>query len=105
MSLKFDKKTGSLMEPVITDVLKFVSITGDVRDANDEETLLFETENIDSSLVVSNIDIFLKNAIKDRTNPRKYMHCPFCKKDLIGIPIRSGSKIINVCTKCNKSWV
>jgi len=105
MSLKFDKKTGSLMEPVITDILRFVSITGDVRDAMDEETLLFEAENIDATLVVSNINIFLKNAIKDRTNPRKHMYCPFCKKEVIGVPIRSESKIINVCTVCEKSWI
>ena len=105
MALKFDEKTGSIMEPVITDRLKFVSAVGDIREATDEETLLYEEENIDATLSISNINIFIKNAIYDRTNPREYKLCPKCKKEQICVPIRHKSKIINVCTICEDSWI
>ncbi len=105
MALKFDEKTGSIMEPVIKDKLKFVSITGEVRYAKDDETLLFEMENVNATLSISNIHIFIKNAIEDRANPREYKKCPACKKEQICVPIRHESKIINVCSVCKESWI
>lgn len=105
MALKFDEKTGSLMEPIITDTLKFISVTGEIIDAKDEETLLYESENIDTTLSLSNVSVFIKNALSDRTNPRDYILCQKCEKMQVCVLIRHDSKKIRVCTKCSHVWI
>ena len=104
MSIKFDKKNGNLMEPSISNKkLKFISKTGETYDALPEETLIYSKEATDSSL--SQYNNFLKNVLKDPTNPKKFKYCAKCKKTTIVVPIYVRNDLINTCSICDDRWI
>ena len=88
MSIKFDKKTGNLLEPsTVGRRLTFISITGEVYPATDEDTLIYQEDSITTSLTQH--DNLFKNALEDPTNPRKIK---YCQKVFSDIFIRSLAK-------------
>ena len=77
MSIKFDEKTGNILEPVIIGrKLKFVSITGETYEATDEDALIYQEDSTVASL--SQYDNLFKNALEDPTNPKKIKYCSKC---------------------------
>lgn len=104
MSIKFDEKTGNLLEPsIVGRKLTFVSITGEIYKATDEDTLIYQEDNIITSLTQH--DNIFKNALEDPTNPRKNKYCQKCKKDELVIMIRVKDNLINFCSVCESNWI
>lgn len=104
MSIKFDEKTGNLLEPsTVGRRLTFVSITGEVYPATDEDTLIYQEDSITTSLTQH--DNLFKNALEDPTNPRKIKYCQKCKKDELVVMIRIKNDLINFCSVCGSRWI
>ena len=102
--IKFDEVNGSIMEPIISNqTLKFISNTGVIYNSLPEETLIISTESRETSLVQYNN--FLKNILKDPTNPRKKEYCSSCKKERIIVYIYIRDNKMNTCSKCEKRWI
>ena len=61
------------------------------------ETLVFE-EIIDKSESTIKYNTFLKNAAKDRTNPKTFKECPKCARQIVSyVIIGHQKKYIYVC--------
>ena len=104
MSIKFDPKTGNLLEPITTGKnLKFASITGEIYNANPKDTLIYNEDINDTSLIQYN-NLF-KNILEDPTNPKKMKYCPECNKKQIVVMIRVKNDLINKCFICKKQWM
>ena len=104
MSIKFDPKTGNLLEPITSGrKLKFISITGEIYDAQPDDTLLYNEDINDSSFIQYNH--FFKNITKDPTNPKEIKYCPECKKDSLIVMIRVRNDLFNKCWYCSKQWM
>lgn len=103
--VRFDEKTGNLMEMSSKgDKLIFVSASKEEYDARPEDTLLYYEDLLSTDSLVQH-NTFLKNALKDPTNPRKRKKCPKCKKNELVVYIRLKNDLINVCSKCENQWI
>lgn len=104
MSVKFDPKTGNLLEPLFQgNTLKFISITGEMYNATEEDTLIYSEDINDTSL--TQYENFFKNIMNDPTNPKEIKDCPGCKKKELVVIIRIRDDLINKCLSCKKQWI